>query len=108
MTQVTEVSELLKRFDALAADIQTIKFSQVRTEEQIKSLSELTDQRITDLDKSLNRRIDSLETSLNKRIDSVEQRGIGQETRFWGLVAILATALLGIIGKVVFFPVDNL
>ncbi len=66
---------------------------QARTEEQLKA----TGQGIADLDKSL-----------NKRIDSLEQRGNAQETRFWGLVTLLATALLGILGKVIFFPIDKM
>jgi predicted nuclease with TOPRIM domain len=100
MTQATDTSEVLKRLDklttaveSLQSDIQDIKIGQARTEEQIKSVQ----QQITDLDKSL-----------NKRIDTLEVRGNGQETRFWGLVAILGTALLGILGKVVFFPVDKI
>lgn len=92
MTQAIEVSEVIKRLDTIGSDIQDVKLSQVRTEEQVKAL----DQRIADLDKSL-----------NKRIDSLEQRSNGQETRFWGLVALLATALLGILGKVLLFPVDK-
>ncbi len=89
MTPVTYTSEVMKLLQSLQSDMQDIKLSQVRAEEQIKSI----DQRIGDFDKAL-----------NKRIDSLEQRGSAQETRFWGLVALLATALLGIIGKVVFFP----
>jgi hypothetical protein len=104
MTQATDTSEVLKLLQGIQGDIQDIKISQARTEERVISI----DQRIDALDKSLSQRIDALDSSLNKRIDSLEQRGNGQETRFWGLVAILATTLLGILGKVVFFPVDKL
>jgi peptidoglycan hydrolase CwlO-like protein len=57
MTQAIEISEVLKRLDSIQSDIQDIKLSQARTEEQIKA----TDQRIGDLGKSPNKRIDSLE-----------------------------------------------
>ncbi|MBW4551736.1 MAG: hypothetical protein KME35_11595 [Aphanocapsa sp. GSE-SYN-MK-11-07L] len=100
MTQATDALEVLKRLDKLTTNIeslqsgiQEIKISQARTEEQIKSVQ----QQIIDLDKSLNKRIDTLET-----------RGNSQENRFWSLVAILATALLGILGKIVFFPVGKI
>ncbi|WP_299488743.1 hypothetical protein [Acaryochloris sp. IP29b_bin.137] len=56
---------------------------------------------------SIGQRIESLDKSLNKRIDSLEQRTNVQVT-FLSLVPILATSLLGILGKVVFFPVDKL
>ncbi|WP_036536819.1 hypothetical protein [Neosynechococcus sphagnicola] len=104
MTQATDTSEVLKLLQGIQGDIHDIKISQARTEERVISI----DQWIDALDKSLSQRIDALDSSLNKRIDSLEQRGNGQETRFWGLVAILATTLLGILGKVVFFPVDKL
>jgi chromosome segregation ATPase len=105
MTQSTDTNtDILKRLDAIAADIQVIKISQARTEEKFNSI----DQRIDALDKSLNQRIDALDKSLSKRIDSLEQRSVGQETRFWGLVVLLGGALLTILGKVVFFPVDKL
>ncbi|NJM28557.1 MAG: hypothetical protein HC856_10800 [Pseudanabaena sp. RU_4_16] len=103
MTQAIEISEVLKRLDSIQSDIQDIKLSQARTEEQIKA----TDQRIGDLDKSLGKRIDDLDKSLGKRMDSLETRGNAQETRFWGMVTLLATALLGILGKVIFFPIDK-
>jgi predicted nuclease with TOPRIM domain len=111
MTQATDTSEILKQLDKLTtavesvqSDIRDIKLSQARTEERIKSLAELTDQRFS----AAQQQVSALDTSLNKRIDSFEQRGNGQETRFWSLVAILATTLLGILGKVVFFPIDKL
>jgi septal ring factor EnvC (AmiA/AmiB activator) len=107
MTQATDTELLTK----IAADISAIKISQARIEERFNSIDQrfdAVDQKIDALDKSLSQRIDALDSSLNKRIDSLEQRGNGQETRFWGLVAILSTTLLGILGKVVFFPVDKL
>jgi hypothetical protein len=89
MTQASDTPEVVKILQSLQADIQEIKLNQVSAEEQIKAI----DQRIGDFDKSL-----------NKRIDSLEVRGNAQETRFWGMVALLTTALLGIVGKMVFFP----
>jgi chromosome segregation ATPase len=102
MTQAADI-DMAQRLDKLTSIIERvdnhvqelrieIKTFQARAEEQIKA----TQQQISDLDKSL-----------NKRIDTLEQRSNGQETRFWGLVAILATTLLGVIGKVVFFPIDK-
>ncbi len=93
-TDLREIRDLILNLD------KKLDVFMARTDERLNAV----DQRITTLDTSLNKRIDSLDTSLNKRIDSLENRANGQETRFWGLVALLATALLGIIGKVVFFP----
>ncbi|NJM67452.1 MAG: hypothetical protein HC851_18150 [Acaryochloris sp. RU_4_1] len=106
-----DTTEVLKRLETIQADIQDIKLSQARTEERFNSIEQRfdsIDQRFDSLETSLNQRIDSLDKSVNKRIDSLEQRANGQETRFWSLVAILVTTLLGIVGKVVFFPVDKL
>jgi DNA anti-recombination protein RmuC len=110
-----DTAEVLKRLETIQSDIQDIKLSQARTEERFNSIDQRFDsleasfnQRIDSLETSLNQRIDSLDKSVNKRIDSLEQRANGQETRFWSLVAILVTTLLGIVGKVVFFPVDKL
>jgi chromosome segregation ATPase len=121
-----DTAEVLKRLETIQSDIQDIKLSQARTEERFNSIDQRFDsletslnqridsletslnQRIDSLDKSVNQRIDSLDKSVNKRIDSLEQRANGQETRFWSLVAILVTTLLGIVGKVVFFPVYKL
>ncbi len=114
MTQAIEISEVLKRLDSIQSDIQDIKLSQVRTEEQIKAtdqriggLDKSLSKRIDDMDKSLSKRIDDMDKSLSKRMDSLETRGNAQETRFWGMVTLLATALLGTLGKVIFFPIDK-
>jgi FtsZ-binding cell division protein ZapB len=88
MTQATEVSEVLKLFQAIQADIQDIKLSQVRVEEKLNAV----DQRVNDLDKSL-----------NKRIDSLKQRNNAQDARFWGLISIIGTALLGLLARLTFF-----
>jgi DNA anti-recombination protein RmuC len=117
-----DTTEVLKRLETIQSDIQDIKLSQARTEERFNSIDQRFNsidqrfdsleasfnQRIDSLETSLNQRIDSLDKSVNKRIDSLEQRANGQETRFWSLVAILVTTLLGIVGKVVFFPVYKL
>lgn len=107
MTTGIDTAEVLKRLDKLnsnveviQSDIQDIKLSQARTEERFNSV----DQRFNSVDQ----RFDSLEKSVNKRFDSLEQRTIGQENRFWGLVALLTTSLLGVIAKVAFFPVGRL
>jgi flagellar capping protein FliD len=92
-TDIRELRDLLlgldKKIDGLD---KRLEVSQARTDERFNSIQ----QQITDLDKSL-----------NKRIDSLEQRGNAQETRFWGMVTLLATALLGTLGKVIFFPIDK-
>jgi hypothetical protein len=52
MTQLMEISDVLKRLDAIATDIQDIKLSQVRTEERIKAIDQrfdAMDQRMGDL-----------------------------------------------------------
>lgn len=100
-TEIRELKELIlgldRKIDALDTKVEVFT---ARTEERFNSIDQRFD--------SVDQRIDSLDKSLNKRIDPLEQRANGQETRFWSLVAILATSLLGIIGKVVFFPVDRL
>jgi hypothetical protein len=66
-----------------------------------------TDEKMNTIDQRLDgmeQRIGDLDKSWNKRIDSLEQRSNGQETRFWSLVGIIGTALLGILAKVAFFP----
>jgi hypothetical protein len=88
MTQATD-TDILRRLDTIASDIQDIKISQARTEEKVIAL----EQRIGDLDKSL-----------GKRMDSLEQRNIAQDVRFWGFLGIIVTALIGLLSKLAFFP----
>jgi hypothetical protein len=104
MTQSIDLNaEILKRLDSMAADLVEIKISQARVDERLSSI----DQRISDLDKSTTQKIEALDKSLSKRLDSIDSRSSGQDTRFWALVAILASALISIIGilaKIAFFP----
>jgi hypothetical protein len=88
MTQATD-TDILRRLDTIASDIQDIKISQARTEEKVIAL----EQRIGDLDKSL-----------GKRMDSLEQRNVAQDVRFWGFLGIIVTALIGLLSKLAFFP----
>jgi tetrahydromethanopterin S-methyltransferase subunit B len=107
MTQTVEIPDVLNRLDKLTTAIESIqtdtrdiKITLARMDERLNAV----DQRVDDLDRSLSKRIDDLDKSLNKRIDSLEQRSNGQETRFWSLVGIIVTALLGILAKLAFFP----
>jgi hypothetical protein len=83
------------------------------TDNDIRELRDLIlglDKKMDGFDKRLEvfqARTEEQLNAINKRIDSLEQRGNAQETRFWGLVTLLATALLGILGKVIFFPLDK-
>lgn len=70
------------KFDRIDTDIQDIKISLARIEEQGKAI--------------------------DKRIGLLETRDNAQETRFWGLVGLLTTSLVGIIAKLLFFPSDRL
>lgn len=98
--QLNKLTSVIERIDSNLQELRLeTRTFQARTDERFNSV----DQRFN----SLTQQITDLDKSLNKRIDSLEQRSNGQETRFWGLVAILATTLLGVIGKVVFFPIDK-
>jgi hypothetical protein len=83
------------------------------TDNDIRELRDLIlglDKKMDGFDKRLEvfqARTEEQLNAINKRIYSLEQRGNAQETRFWGLVTLLATALLGILGKVIFFPIDK-
>jgi uncharacterized coiled-coil DUF342 family protein len=91
MTQATD-TDILKRLDTIASDIQDIKITLARTDERFNSI----DQRFNSMDQRF--------TDLNKRIDSLEQRNIAQDVRFWGFLGIIVTALIGLLSKLAFFP----
>jgi tetrahydromethanopterin S-methyltransferase subunit G len=118
MSQTIEIPDVLNRLDRLTTAVEATNASIQALDKKIdvfaaevngkfnaidQRLNGL-DQRIDDLDRSLSKRIEDLDKSLNKRIDSLEQRSNGQETRFWSLVGIIVTALLGILAKLAFFP----
>jgi archaellum component FlaC len=63
-----------------------------RTDEKLKAIDERFDQ--------LDKRIDDV----NKRVDSVDARLNTFMLGFLSIVGIMATGMLGIVGKVVFFP----
>lgn len=67
-----------------------------RTDEQLKAINNT----IAQLDKRIDQRFDQVD----KQIDSVNARLNTFRLGFLGTVGVLVTGLLGIVGKVVFFP----
>jgi septal ring factor EnvC (AmiA/AmiB activator) len=85
MTQVIEASEVLKRLDSIQSDMQDIKLSQARTEEQLKGVAI----QISDL------KTDITDVRLQLR---------SQDNRLWTFVGALFLAVLGFLAKFAFFP----
>jgi hypothetical protein len=46
--------------------------------------------------------------AVNQRLDNLKEQIGRQDSRFWGLVLALFVALLGIVGKVLFFPSQSI
>jgi archaellum component FlaC len=98
MTTVTdsdlkELKEFLNgRFDKLEAQIQKIDALDKKLDIHIAK----TDERLKGIDSKL--------TQLDKRIDSVDTRLNTFMIGFLSIIGIMVTGILGIIGKVVFFP----
>jgi peptidoglycan hydrolase CwlO-like protein len=75
-------------------------------ETDIKELKELIlnlDKRFNELDKKNEVQGVKLDV-INQRLDDLKEQIGRQDNRFWGLVVALFVVLLGIIGKVLFFP----
>ncbi|MBF2099143.1 MAG: hypothetical protein IGQ88_12335 [Gloeomargaritaceae cyanobacterium C42_A2020_066] len=120
MTQATDptTGDVLNRLDRLTTAVEAIGHSlqeskleaRVYQAETTQKLAAI-DQRITDLDRRMDQRIGDLEKRIDQRFDDVDQRLDRtdkrldtQEGRFWGFVAIIVTALIGLLGKLAFFP----
>jgi chromosome segregation ATPase len=107
MTQSTDTPEVLKQIAELSGNLNklTTAIERVDTNVQemrleVKIFQARTEEKFNSIDQRFN--------SIDQRLERLEKRGDAQDTRFWGLVALLATALLGVVGKVVFFPVTRL
>lgn len=109
MTQATDPTtrDDLNRLDRLTAAVEAI--SQVLQESKLEArvfqagttqkLAAI-DQRITDLEKRMDQRFDAVD----QRLDRTDKRLDALEGRFWGFLAIIVTALIGLLGKLAFFP----
>ena len=74
---------------------------------EIKDLILGLDKRLDTLDKNLEVRGVKLD-AINQHLDDLKQQVNKQDNRFWGLFLALFIALLGIIGKVLFFPPQSI
>jgi tetrahydromethanopterin S-methyltransferase subunit G len=107
MSQTIEIPDVLNRLDRLTTAVEATNASIQTLDKKIDVFTAEVNGKFNAIDQRLNgldQRIEDLDKSLNKRIDSLEQRSNGQETRFWSLVGIIVTALLGILAKPAFFP----
>ena len=125
-TEIEELRQLIlamdikaeRRMDRLEKIIE-VGFTEVKGE--IKRLDERighvekriddTNQRIDDTRISLEKQMQQMQSSLEKRIDSTDRRiddtnaGLNSITiGFLGIVGILVTGILTVLGKLVFFP----
>ncbi|WP_348539799.1 MULTISPECIES: hypothetical protein [Spirulina sp. CCY15215] len=97
--------------DSLATKVE-VGFTEVKGE--IKRLDERVghvEKRIDDTKSSLekridntNQRIDDTKSSLEKQIESTNSRLNSITIGFFGIVGILVTGILTVLGKLVFFP----
>ncbi len=93
MTQSTDINtELLKRMDAIAADVAEIKTTVNDVDTRLQVFQARTEEKFN---------------SIDQRLANLETRGNAQETRFWTFVVLLITALRGLLAKVAFFPVGK-
>lgn len=98
MTQILEVNlaDVLNRLeikiDHLQSDMTDVKIDT----EKLKSQNEQIVKRLESVDKRFD--------SVDKRFDNVENRLNSMTIGFFGIVDVLVTGLLGIIGKLAFFP----
>jgi predicted nucleic acid-binding Zn-ribbon protein len=107
MTQSTDTPEVLKQIAEVSGHLDKITTAIERLDHNVQEMRlevKIFQARIEEKFNSIDQRFNSID----QRLERLEKRGDTQDTRFWGLVALLATALLGVEGKVVFFPVDRL
>jgi hypothetical protein len=92
-TDIREIRDLLLGLDKKLDGVEKkLDVHIATTSEQFKSL----DIQISDL----KRNTDTQLTDIRLQLRSLDNR-------FWGMVTLLATALLGTHGKVIFFPIDK-
>ncbi|KGF73286.1 hypothetical protein DO97_20850 [Neosynechococcus sphagnicola sy1] len=94
--EVTDSTEILKRLDALSANINGVReeIHEMRLESRVFQAQ--TTERL----EAINQRLDSME----KRQDATDQRIITQENRVWGLIVAATVAVFGLLSKLAFFP----
>lgn len=74
---------------------------------ELKDLILGLDKRLDSLDKNIEVQGVKLD-AINQRLDDLREQVNKQDNRFWGLFLALFIALLGIIGKVLFFPPQSI
>jgi tetrahydromethanopterin S-methyltransferase subunit G len=114
-----ELKELLdSRLGQLDSKIDDLKINQVRIEEKVNALDKTLERVELDLNKrldagntQLHKRLDDVNAQLNKRLDDtnsqiaqLQGRVTSQTNWFIGIFTVLVTGLLGILGKIAFFP----
>jgi CHASE3 domain sensor protein len=89
----TRFSELDRKIDGID---KKLDIHIVRTDEQLKAINNT----LAQMDKRTDQRFDDT----NRRIDGINTRLNTITLGFFSIIGILVTGLLGIVGKVVFFP----
>jgi hypothetical protein len=74
---------------------------------ELKDLILGLDKRLDSLDKNIEVQGVKLD-AINQRLDDLREQVNKQDNRFWGLFLALFIALLGVIGKVLFFPPQSI
>ncbi len=74
---------------------------------ELKDLILSVDKRLDTLDKKIEVQGVKLD-AISQRLGDLKEQVDKQDNRFWGLFLALFIALLGIIGKVLFFPAQSI
>jgi hypothetical protein len=88
---------------ATDTDIREVRDLLVAMDKKLDVFIARTDERFNSIDQRF-QAVDQRFIDLGKRMDSLEQRNIAQDVRFWGFLGIIATALIGLLSKLAFFP----
>jgi chromosome segregation ATPase len=113
MTTITEadlkeLKDLINsRFDRVYEELSSLKVGVAEIKVDINNINK----RLDDTNTNLNKRLDDTNANLNKRLDDtnsqitqIQTKINGQTNWFIGIFSILVTGLLGIFGKIAFFP----
>lgn len=92
----TQFSSLEQKIENITKEVNELKVSIGKLDEKVIAI----DKRLDDTNNNLNKRLDDT----NSQIREIQTKFNGQTNWFVGIFSILVTGLLGILGKIAFFP----
>ncbi|MDJ0717867.1 MAG: hypothetical protein QNJ54_27210 [Prochloraceae cyanobacterium] len=103
-TEIKEIKDLINsRFDQVVEGLKEVKEEVKQVKEDVKKL-EIGQAKNSEKLNGIVTRLDGFEKTVDGRFGNLETQVNKQDNRFWAFILLLGSSLVGILGKLVFFP----